>query len=401
MKLFKLAVLGVVVAVIVGLVLFTPGQLMSYRPGWEISAENVAWGLRAGDGTIQNRTLAAGATIQWDADNPEYGYPDVISRVGDVREETLPSGYSPGQDVFDKGNFKYIVEYHEYLFDVQIQTLATVTLYKLGIFGDNYWRHETAMPYSYRDNLGASGSDVGKSFVGVVYVRFSNLPWGTLDYGPVPENYTFKGYWLGVMNAKSQKVERGQVDPEATASWQGWARGLESPGAQLNIFRDDGSFGQAYVPVPRDQNKVLDPDIADVVIVELPFDVLAGAYEIFSGSAATFKGQITEVKPRDWFITYTVRMECLVVKEYEYADPGISPNPSPIEHPVDYVPGDLPSWIDQYLIWIIIAIVIVIVFLVLLGPWLGISFFYIVRALTRLANPYPGILRLEGVKWHE
>jgi hypothetical protein len=342
-------------------------RMTTYRTGWELGTECLA--LRGNPDKFQ--AFDPATNIQWDFDDWKYGYPDVKATVSDVREETPKMAYEALQKDYDQ--FKYIVEYHEYLFDVQIRTIADVELVDTTI--SNSYKHETSMPYMWHENFGQTGGDlIGKNLDGGVYVRFSCLPWGIPNFGDTPENYSFNGYWLGIMNAKVENIQTGIATQDIEITHTGWVRNVESVGSQLNMSRDDGTFTQSYSEISWDINKVLDPDIKNTVIVYLPFDLMAGAYEKFDPYAGwLLAGSITELKPVDYYVTYTVRMECLVVKEYEYRDPASSPNPSPIQKPQDYVPYTQLSFWDKYGLYIIIGIILLFLLGFIVLPILGIS----------------------------
>ena len=298
------------------------------------------------------------ANIQWDPDNWDWGLPDIKATVSDVREETPKIPYQPLEADYE--DFKYVVEYHEYLFDIQVRTKADVVLHAGG-FPTNEWWHETSMPYCWKEWLGVTGgSNYGTNFDGGCYVRFSCLPWGIPNFGPVPEGYSFNGYWLGIMNAKVEGFDDGVCQTDTPISHTGWVRNVESVGSQLNMFMDDGTFSSAYIDIPWDITKVLDPDVENAVVVYLPFDLMAGAYEEYTAWSGT--GSIVECKPVDYYLTYTVRIEGLVIREYEYRDPSTPPNPSPIEPPHDYVPYTPQGIWDKYWMWIILGVVLVFAF---------------------------------------
>jgi len=322
-------------------------------------------------------------------DDPRYGLPDVQAYISDVREETPKMPYQALEQNYEK--FKYVVEYHEYLFDVQVRTVATVitTNAKSGDpqipdkYGGLVFVHETAMPYTMCGNfLGHRGSWTGSNFDGGVYARFSCLPWGIPDFGPTPENYSFNGYWLGIMNAKVETFTSGVATPDIEITHKGWARNIASIGSQLNMYQD-GSYTIAYSEIPWDIGKVLDPDIKNVVIVYLPFDLLAGAWEKYDQTYNWYEGSIIECKPVDYYLTYTIRMECLVIREYEFRDPSTSPNPSPIEKPSDYVPFTPYTLWEKYGFWIIIIIVIVIAGLVFFAWISGLGIMGLLLSLFR------------------
>lgn len=384
-------IIGAMVAVLIGGI-----ALSTYRPGWELSTELVAFRCNncpepVGGERVPGssgywhwdkpksviRTYEPTANIEWDPDHPEYGIPNVKATVGDVREEYPKMPYEPLESHY--GNFTYVVEYHEYLFDVEMRTIADVN--PGGGTFTQVWIHETSMPYEAKRNAGVTtGEKIGKPFDGGVYVRFSNLPWGMPDYGPVPENYTFNGYWLGIMNAKVEDHRKGVCDPTIQISHKGWWRNVESRGSQLNMYEDDGRLATSYAEVPWDITKTLDPDIENVVIVYLPFELMAGAWEKYDpyGGSPPLTGSIVEMKPVDVYLDYTVRMECLVVKEYEFRDPGTSPNPSPIGVPGDYVPYSAYSFWEKYGLWIVIGLIAGALFLLALAMFGGIGIFAMV-----------------------
>lgn len=394
----------IVLVAIVLLIIFSVEGLpfAAYRPGWEINAEIVAFDV---SGEVTNPTpspsptpsggsdwwghygpgrdgnifkFASSSNVQYDFDYAEYGMPDIKATVGDIREETGAMPYATFQH--DYGNFRYITQYHEYLFDVQVRTVAGVT--RDTSQTEPTWIHETSMPYEYRTNAGPGGTRIGKPFDGKILVRFSTLPWGTLDYGPVPENYTFNGYWLGIMNSKIEDYTYGQAVQEIEVVHKGWVRNVQSEGAPLNMMQDDGTYAQQYTEIPWDSNKILDPDIKSSVIVEIPINLMAGAFDRYDVWTNYGAGGIVEVKPVDYFVTYTVRMEALVTKEYEYRDPATAPNPSPIKAPEDYVPYSAANFWDKYSMWIIIGLV-VLVALAFFSIWIGLPIFAIIFGARR------------------
>src|SRR4030042_1151883 len=151
--------------------------LNTYRAGWEIGTELVA--MR--ENTInETRTYPPTANIQDDFDEATWGLQDIKAPLG-----------------------------------------------------ANYWEHETSLPASWACFWGQGGTSIGKAFDGGVFARFSCLPWGMLDYGPI-ENYTFNGYYLGVMNAKIESHTWGKVaDIETT--YKEWVRNVEAVGSPLNM----------------------------------------------------------------------------------------------------------------------------------------------------------------------
>ena len=371
----------IIILALITLVVFGGFHLSTYRPGWEISTELIAFQCDNPSAPLEGfepespyiETFSPTANIQWDQDFPEYGLPDVKATVSDVREEFKKMPYETLEQHYE--GYTYVIDYHEYLFDVQIRTIADVEPGERtnGIIGSQSWRHETGMPYQSINNaMETWGEKIGKSFEGGVYARFSCLPWGIPDYGELGENYVFKGYWLGVMNAKVESHSCGIATPDIEVDHKGWVRNVESVGSQLNMYKDDGELVTAYNAISWDATKILDPDIQNVVIVYLPFNIMAGASTLYDalGGIPPLVGEISDCKPVDYYLTYTVRMESLVVKEYEFRDPGLPPRPSPIDPPVDYVQIRGAGFWEKYLLWIIIALIIAVLLfigLVMLG----------------------------------
>ena len=389
----------IIIFLAVILLVVVVGQPMTYyRSGWEISTEMLALeclggsqgsgGGANGQGGSNDKEFRPtldiykrrGASIKWDADDPAYGFPDIKATVSDVREETSKMPYETLEQ--DYQDYKYVIDYHEYLFDLQVRTIADVQE-----TGEYVWIHETSFPDEWRENLASGGDRTGRSFDGGAYVRFSCLPWGMPDF-EAPENYTFNGYWLGIMNAKVERSDKGVATPDIEITDKGWSRNIASTGAQLNMYLDDGEFGNSYAEVPWDITKVLDPDIKNVVVVYLPFELMAGAKHYHDVTKRAYRGAITELKPVDYYITYTVRMECLVIKEYEARDPSTPANPSPIEAPEDYVPATTTSFWDKYAMWIIIIIVGAVGFLIVFSLLSGMGLFGLLRTLFRFREDY-------------
>jgi hypothetical protein len=359
----------------------------TYRPGWELSAEIVALHC---DGVEEEIHNAIGSVVEWDPDEADYGRPNIIATVDEVYEITPAMGYETLQS--DVENFRYIAEMHEYLFELQIKTFAG--MYVEDIWGLNHWVHETSMPYEWHNNLGTGGSRIGKSFDGGVYVRFANLPWGLPDFGPAPEGYQFNAYWLGIMSAEiGDSIEGIATENPPPQTYTGWGRKIAASDGPINMFTDDGTFAAPYAEIPWDPEKVLDENIKSTVIVEVPISLMAGAYENYNVWADIGAGDIVDCKPIDYYVQYTVKMKCLVIKAYEYRDPGIDPNPSPIQPPNDYVPWTAPSWLAQYGMWIILGIVAVIVVLFFLSIFTGMGLFSILTHIFHFYDAGGGMRR--------
>jgi len=307
------------------------------------------------------------SSLTWDFDNAETGMPDIRATVSDIREEKNATVYEPLEK--EEGNFTFITKYHEYILDVQIRTVADMKMIEDVNVGPE-WYHETSMPYSWKSNLWSGADHIGKNIAGSLFIRFSVLPWGTYDYGPLPPGYQFDRYWLGVMNAKVEGVpSRGEAEqtiPSKSVTYLGDARDIATDGTPLNMKKDDGTYANQYASIPWDSEKVLDPDIQSTVIVELPFDLLAGAWMQYDPSYFTYFGGIIQAKAIDYYIQYKVRIECLVRAKLEFRDPATPENPSTLDTPSDYVPYHAPSFIEEYGFWIIVGAIIFVILLIIL-----------------------------------
>lgn len=374
---------GIILIVFIVVALFllqgTHGlQFSGYSSQWELKADVVAIGTRVGPPTATasggylhipttNEYIKKfGGTLSsaiWDFDASNWGQPDVRVTLGGVREEVSKLS----EPTWTKSGFHYVTEMHEYLVDVEIRTVATVEKQ-----ANDIWFHETAMPHTWATNFGNGGTEIGKHAAGYVYVRFANSPWGLMDFGPAPTGYKWtETYWFGIMEAALEKKSGGDVPSSGAVehNYEGYSKDVTSGQAFFNMVLDDGTFVKAYAKIPYgDINKILDPDIQQAIIVALPYDMLPGADDQFSWTANGLNGAITGLQAIDEYVTYTVRMTCVVVKEsVEIRDPVVNPVARPIELPKDYYTGYLPSWWDQWGLWIIIGGIVACILLVAAG----------------------------------
>jgi hypothetical protein len=387
--LLAIALIGILLVVLFGGIPHT-----TYRSGWELKTELVAIDHRGtmytsipeyteehqeGHGSFGDdypRTVLGPALWEFDLDHPDYGLPDVQIVVSDVRvnEGTWP--YADLEQVFE--GYMYSVTYREYIFDVQVRTVADSKLVSASWYNyGNIWHHETACPYGFASISGQGAREyTGKEFVGAVYVRFAIHPFGLPDFGEPPEGYTFTSYWAGIMNAKLEGKDMGKVatGTDLREDHVGWVRGLPSDGSQLNMYLDDGAFVRGYSEVPWDANKVLDPDIHSVVIIQLPFQLMAGAYENYGAWEYGGYGAINNLVPIDYYFTTTVRMETFIVKELTSREPVGPVNPSPVKSPEDFYPVPMPGFWATYGLYILIAVIVIIAIVVVVTLFGGLPF---------------------------
>lgn len=413
------------IIVFVLIALFAPrgaNQFAVYRPGWEITADLVAFQCKNvnidtskidynHDGIIDVKDkylslknpgllpMEPNSNIEVNPDSHTYGVPELKATVTNIRAETSLTQFNAPLSQ-NTGNYKYIIDYHRYLFDVQIVTNAHAVMNNNNPERGQapgptyYWEHETAETISWATDNNKGGSCIGKDFEGGLYARFACIPWGIIDQGPIPENYTFTGYWLGVMETvvQDERYNTVQGDPDdrdPAFGHQGFVRSIQSKEGPLNMFKDDGTYAAGLAEVPWEAAKILSPDIKSTVVIFLPFDIMAGAYSEFDGTACDNWGAITKILPVNYWLQYTVRVGCFVVKEYQAADPVISPDPNHVQPPESYVPYAVPTWWDQYGLIIIIVAVVIILGLIVLSLFFNIGLIAILTGgIFRMAQPY-------------
>jgi len=288
------------------------------------------------------------------------------------------------------GNYTYVVERTDYEFDVTVKTVADVTLHDAETHD---WWHETGMPYEWQGFGTQGGTHIGLDFKGGVYVRFACKPWLTMLMQPgpnAPANSRFMRYWFGVMDTYITKASYGYCDRnynQNPPTFVGMWAGIASENSHPPMTRDDGTYVTPYAIVPWDTNKVLDQDIANAVVVYLPFDLLAGAVEKWHGGTLGSNSYIEDVKKADVYVTYTVLVQGMVIKEFAASPPQPGESP-PIKAPNDAVRVSVPSWWDQYGTIIIIAIIVVAIVLIafawIVGP--GILLIVLTGGLFRMVE---------------
>jgi hypothetical protein len=306
----------------------------------------------------------SGVKVRHDFDVATWGLPDIEVTVSDVRKNDL----KPFANKTIQG-FNYELLAIEELFDVKIRTIADAVKVPSSV-EDMSWWHETSMGFEWKTINKQGGEHIGQKFSGGAYVKFSCNPWGMEDYGVNP--VTFKRFWYGLMNMKVESMAVGQANdiPENEIQHKGWARGLATPGDQLNMIPENPKLGGVYSPIPWDPQKILDPDTRASAIVYLPVDMFAGAKDTYDPTHDLFTGGITNVLPIDYYVIYTVRVEACLVREFGSSEePNPSPNPSPLQPPKDYTPYTPATFWGQYGTWIIIAVIAFIV-LALIGAFI-------------------------------
>ena len=413
----KLLVTGLGIVLILFVVFGYQGtggfRLSTYTSGWELDAQivGVDWDNNTGSGhpsqgspspfskivplniyQTDPRTL-----ISYDFDDPDCGTPNIQASVSSVRnysgKEAGP--YELRRDPIEKRyeNWTYQAVCYWYFFDLQVVTKADVKGASIG--GTNVWTHETAMPFQFQTNVLTGGMGVGKPWQGSFFVRFSCKPWANPYYQPKMDNYTFRGYWFGIMDAYIINCELGNVEGAPDDNYKGWARPAQSVNSRPNKYLDDGVYAKALPSVPWDESMIISKDVQSTCIVELGADLFAGACAEYSPTAYAMVGAIVEMKPTDYYLTYTVGLQCYVVNTFEQNILPSSGNTGPIETPKTYVPSTGMTFWEQYGIWIIIGLICLVV-VGLVFFWIGMPLFIVLGARSRQCNPYKSV---KGVRW--
>jgi len=392
----------------------------TYRAQWEISTEVVAFDIEGivtnppasplvepghwiGPGTweppdgwdhlpgVPGRftvySFAPSGSVTWDFDQADYGMPDIRGSAGDIRVQEPSSGIT--NLTLERNGYKYLIDYKEYIFPVQIRTIAGVKIDTSDLRSQTgkTWLTETAMPYEWRNNFGSGGTRVGLPIKGSVFVRVACLPFGFPNFGPAPSGYVFDDYWLGILSIKSQYSDVGSASFDSSGKpleevHKGWIRDVPSDGQPLTMWLDDGDLAIPYASVPWSPDRVVDKDIQSSLICEIPFDLKAGAYDTFNAYQPSLGGQIEEVDPVDHYMTVTVRLECFLVKKYATAEPVTPLNPSDIAAPHDWVGNTQLSFWDKYGMWILIGAIIFIIIMII-ATWLSIPIWFMMMGRGR------------------
>lgn len=359
----------IIVVVIVAFLLVSGYPLLTM--GWELKTDLVA--LKDAK-TVDILKLGQVASVTTDLDQALGGYPTVSASVSGLKQvNAYDSNLSKRVE-----KLQYVIDIVEYNVDVQVRTLADV------VGTNGYWKHETILPanfyyYLFPNEVAVyNAPDSGKPISGSLFVRIADIPWGTPDFGKIT-NYTYVGYWLGIIDVVMTAHEVNEVEnvggaPPANPNlikYGGWSRSALSDGCHPALSLDDGTYATPYTPIPRDPDKILDPDLDSVVIAELPFDLNAGAYALYDTVPVTGqKSGIHDVKPIDYYITYHLLITTVQVKTYSESGPITNPDELPISDPKDFI-GYTAGTEINWGFWIMV-IIVVIVIMVILG-FLGIS----------------------------
>jgi hypothetical protein len=325
------------------------------NPGWEIynqvNAMQYPEGVKSGAGEFTSPATISGSTWIVDTDDPNYGVPTIEVQTSDIRHvdfsgkpvaDTTPATV-PKE--FVRGNHSFVLDYHVYMFDMTIRTVAdkAVTTFG-GWYPSTRWMHETSWPYTgYAVGMNPDDDPlVGKQFVGGVYVKFVISPWKGTGVVETPENYSLNTAWAGVMNSYIFTKEQGQVanqwgdliSPSNEAPL--FVRGGLDNGAQVPMFLDDGTYGSVAPVVDWDLTASPDSRIKSAVVLYLPVQLQAGAY-----LTRNWASTVTQLTPCDAYIKYTIRVDVLTTHDFVLQT---AVNPPELNPPVDIISWFYGFW---------------------------------------------------------
>ena len=352
------AVIVIVFAVYSGVI-----PLGIVTPGWELY--NQIGALKV-DNTIKTKTTdfttpndITGPYWKVDPDDPNAGIPTIMIQTSDIRHVDFTGSVTPdNQPAAEKkatiNGHTYLFDYHVYMFDVTVRTVADRTVTKTGVGnGDRYpvWSHETYWPFT--GDAGASyfpahtsfttsdPTKEGKQFSGGVFEKFIISPWtGVAPYNGI-QNATLVNAWAGVMNTYIFTKEQGQVANQwgdiSTPSGDAplFVKGGLDNGAQVPMLKDDGTYGVAAPTVNWDYTNAPRSDIASTVVLYLPVQESAGAY-----LTRDWIGGVTALTPCDVYVKYTLRIDVLTTHDYVLQGGNVVPTLAP--------PTDFYSWVKGF-----------------------------------------------------
>jgi len=360
----KFAAVGIGILFLVAVLIMTgmiPGlpRLSIVVPGWEIYAQicGVSNGppetvyTSASQFTFPREVGAS--HWKFDVDNYTYGVPTIEVSLSNIRHIDLSGNVIPvttpaGSVTFTRGNETWYLDQHIYSYYVTIRTIADVVS-NGSHYGTPLFCHETLWPWEgYAQGVGVNRFNfIGQKFQGGAYVKFVIDPWtGVSSHTPPNSSYVLDHCWAGIMETSVLEKEQGPVDNEYPApggdrqpldsAAKMYIAGGTERGYPLNMFEDDGTFGNLAPVVPWDPTVTPDIRIKSTVVQYLPIQLGAGAY------ATTDPYFFVDgLYPCDVAVMYTVRVDVLQAHEFV-----LNTNPNPPEKP-DW-PSDYFGWAQSF-----------------------------------------------------
>jgi hypothetical protein len=360
-------------------------------PGWEIYNQIQAMnfdgvGVKSSANEFTSPRDISASLWKVDIDDPYAKVPTIMVQTSDIRHvdftgQSIPLTEPAKERTVTRNNHTYYLDYHIYMFDVTIRTIADKKLlYTTGECSG--WSHETSWTHIYDD-----GTDLylippisvpekqGEQFSGGVYVKFAISPWNGVPAVGGPVNSTIMGAWSGIMNSYVFTKEQGAVAnqwgqlQDSSGGAHSFVRGGLDNGAQVPMFADDGTYGSQSNRVDWDNDVTPTTRPQSTVILYLPVQEAAGAY-----LTQNWVGGVTDLTPCDVYVKYTLRVDVLTTHDFALQ---VAENPPTLAPPTDYTPWTKSFWEsiadwfaglpNSWEFWLII-IIIALVFITVVNP---------------------------------
>lgn len=303
-----------------------------YPSGWEVHSDIKALYTKGTYMTSQTDFTSPNylGVHYWnvDPDYPDYGMSTLTITQGDVQHSDALGRWTSDTAYVDtravtRGNYTYYLDYHIFMFDVTIRTVADAKDIGWDIFG-THWAHET----SYGDGWGKNGIP----FKGGVLVQFQIDIWNPYRTAPTSE-YTLKDVWAGIMQTYIYDVESGAVSGAVTSDTEQYARPNLAKGSTPDMYTTIAGLKATTVSWG-----VASPDmrIPSSVYVYLPVELQAGAHIV--------KDVLTRpvnLQPSDVYVKYKLRVDVLTVHGF-YLQTGYKPPAQ--EAPAEYMKQLTSFW---------------------------------------------------------
>ncbi len=322
-------------------------------PGWEIYNQIAAMqypsGVKSGSSDFPSGQAFVSGPM-WKVDDVALCsvIPTIMVQTGDIRHVDFTGMVTPNTEPAKTitktiGNHTYTLDYHIYMFDISIRTIADYKQVSTSLLGVPVYAHETSWADMSSDPLpgGVSSGQVGKQFDGGVYVKFVFSPWRGDNTSP-PENYVLSNAWAGTMNAYVFSKEQGQVSnqwgdlPTPSNGAELFVKGGLDNGAQVPMFKDDGQYGNTAPRTNWDNNVSPDTRINSNVVLYLPVQEEAGAYL----TKHWLTSETIGVAPCDVYVKYTLRIDVLQAHDFVLQTAYNAPTLAP--------PTDFYSWTKSF-----------------------------------------------------
>jgi len=212
----------------------------------------------------------------------------------------------------------YYMDYHVFMFDFRVKTVADAR--SVECHANLLFQQACTIDHETSANLGSTSTRAtvgGEPFDGSSFVAFSIKPWQGARIAP--ENTIRFGQWAGIMQAIVFEAEAGICSPTSglfascpqgnlEVNSPGYAIGVLARNAAANMFTLQGQGAPSF----QFGTASLDDSIPQIVLVELPYKLLAGA-----DWTASLGGGYSSLVPIDYNVHYIVRMDVLLVTGWQ------------------------------------------------------------------------------------